>query len=388
MDISLDWKNIFYLFAQFIGFLVGLLLVVSGLRNRKNNTLLGLNFIFLTYSSFIIWLITTGYFVKFPHLYRTGYLTGLIFIPLMFLYIKHEIQEKPISWLSIFHFLPALVYIIDFWPVFNLNADQKLSLITAEIKNPALFTQFSQSRFFNANFYTPFRSILNAVYWAISVYWVTKGLKNKIKHDFAKTWFIWIKIFLALQSMVFLPALLLYWAIEPLTAYLLTHISVVLLNLITAFALLLLPKILYGLDAKDYEIKQSANTRKSKTEILDQLSAQKIEEIRISIFNVLESQKKFLQQGYSINDLSKDTNIPSYLLTMYINKTLATTFPELINKARIEECCKMMASGEYAHFATEGFAQLCGFSNRNTFTLAFRKYKGITPAAYFKNLVK
>jgi AraC-like DNA-binding protein len=386
MDISLDWKNIFYLFAQFIGYLVGLVLIITGFRGRKSNIFLGFNFLFLTYSSFIVWLITTGYFIYFPHLYRTGNLAGLIFIPLMYLYIRQEISKRSITGWDFLHFLPALVFAIDFGPIFLLPVEQKLHLIQTEISNPALFTQFSQSRFFHANFYTPFRTLLNAVYWSLSVYWIIKGFKNQLNKQLTKEWFVWVKIFLGLQSMVFLPVLLLYWAISPTTAYLLAHLSIVVLNLITGFALLFLPKILYGLDTDRLEKLQVA--RKSKTEILDQLSAQKIEEIRISIFNVLESQKKFLQQGYSINDLSKDTNIPSYLLTMYINKTLATTFPELINKARIEECCKMMASGEYAHFATEGFAQLCGFSNRNTFTLAFRKYKGITPAAYFKNLVK
>lgn len=384
MDISLDWKNIFYLFAQFIGYLVGFALIISGLKGKKSNIFLGLNFLFLTYSSFIIWLITTGYFVEFPQFYRTGNLTGLLFIPLMFLYIRQETGKKAFSLWDLLHFLPALVYLVDFWPIFSLPVDQKISLIKSEISDPTLFTRFSQSRFFPANFYTPFRSLLLIVYWSLSVYYVRVGSKNPLNRDFAKEWFVWIKIFLVLESMVFLPALLLYWAITPLTAYYLAHLSNIILNVGTGLSLLFFPKILYGLDKERYETQQPS--RKSKVELLEQLSEEKIAEISKKIESALYVDKKYLQQGYSINDLSKDTGIPSYLLTLHINNILSTSFPDLINKERVEECCKMMASGKYDHFATEGFAQLCGFNNRNSFSSAFRKYKGMTPSAYLKSL--
>lgn len=384
MQILLDWKNIAYLFSQFIGYLVGLALIISGLKGKKSNIFLGFNFLFLTYSSFIIWLITTGYFVEFPQLYRTGNFTGLLFIPLMFLYIRHEITKKPFTLWTLVHLLPALVFLVDFWPIYMLPVDEKLSLIKSEIADPTLFTQFSQSRFFPANFYTPFRSLLNAAYWLLSVYWVRVGTRNASNSQFAKEWFVWIWIFLGLQSMVFLPALLLKWMITPLAAYYLAHLSIVLLNLVTGVALLFFPKLLYGLDKERYEEKQQ--TRRSKTEMLDQLSGNKIEEIRTVLDRVLCEEKKYLRQGYTIADLSKDTGIPSYLLTFYINKNLSSTFPDLINKARIEECCRMMESGNYPHFATEGFAQLCGFNNRNSFSAAFKKFKGITPAAYMKSL--
>lgn len=384
MEISLDWKNIFYLFCQFIGYLVGIVLISSGLKDKTNNIFLGFNFILLTYSSFIIWLITTGYFVEFPQLYRTGNLTGLMFIPLMYLYIRREIGNKVFLPWDFLHFLPALVYFIDFWPIYSLPVEQKLVLIKSEILNPALFTQFSQSRFFHENFYTPFRSTLTAVYWSLSVYWVARGSKDKKGNTFNREWFIWIKIFLGLQSMVFLPVMLLYWAIDPVTAYHIAHVSIVILNVGTGLSLLFFPKLLFGLDQEGFEKQQVY--RKPKSEILNQFSEKKIIEIKNSLESTLFLEKKYLKEGYSINDLANDCGIPSYLLTLYINNVLSTTFPSLINKARIEECCKMMTSGVYAHYSMEGFAQLCGFTNRNTFSSAFKKYKGMSAAVYYKSL--
>jgi AraC-like DNA-binding protein len=384
MNIYLDWKNIFYLFSQFVGYLVGVLLIVSSFKGKRNNAFLGFNFLLLTYSTFIIWLITTGYFVHFPHLYRTGNFTGMLFIPMMYLYIRSEVKKKPFSPWDLLHFLPPLVFLVDFWPILTLDVDQKLILLKSEISDPSLFTKFSQSRFFHEDFYTPFRSILVAIYWSFSVFLVFSHAKNQASQGFGRQWFVWIKIFLAFESMVFLPALLLNWAIEPITAYYLAHISNVVLNLGTGLSLLFFPKILYGLDQKMFE--EHRAKRKSKLDILDQLSEKKIDEIKKKLETALTVEKKYLKHGYTIGDLSVDTGIPSYLLTLYVNNVLLTTFPDLINKERVEECCKMMESGKYPHLATEGFGDLCGFNNRNSFSLAFKKHKGVSPSAYYKGL--
>lgn len=102
---------------------------------------------------------------------------------------------------------------------------------------------------------------------------------------------------------------------------------------------------------------------------------------------VLAKEKKHLQKGYTINDLAKDTQVPAYLLTLYINRILQNNFSDLINQQRIEECCRLMDSGKYKHLTLEGLADICGFSNRNSFSGAFKKFKGVTPSQYQKSRV-
>jgi AraC-like DNA-binding protein len=382
MEVSLDWKNTFYVFSQFVGFLVGLVLIYFGFKKNGHNILLGFNFLILTYSSFIIWLITTSYFVYFPELYRTGNFTGLLFMPMMYLYIRMVVSGQKLQWKDALHLIIPLIFLVDYWPVLLLDSHEKLVLIRSEISNPALFTSFSQSRFFPSNFYTPFRSFVLSIYWLLSVYWVWKGTKKNDNRGFAKEWFAWIKVFLGLEFFVFFPFFLLFWTVDPITAFHLVHIAIVILNLSTAFSLLFFPKILYGLD-KDLFI-QNLKKQKSKSDILENFSTEKSAEIEQKIGIALKDKKKYLQHGYSIHDLSEDTGIPTYLLTFYINKVLNTSFTDLINRKRIEECCQMMASGKYAHLAIEGFATLCGFNNRNSFSLAFKKFKDISPSAYYK----
>ena len=91
------------------------------------------------------------------------------------------------------------------------------------------------------------------------------------------------------------------------------------------------------------------------------------------------------EKGYTINELAKDVQIPAYLLTQYINRKLETNFSDLINQERIEECCQLMESGEYKHLTLEGLADKCGFNNRNSFSVAFKKFKGVTPSQFQKD---
>ena len=367
---------------MFIGSLVGLVLIYFGFKKNRANVLLGFNFLLLTYMSFIIWLLTSGYFFHFPFFYRTGNLAGFLFMPLMYLYIRMVLTGKGLKWMDLIHLLPFLIILVDFWPIFMLSNDEKILLIQSEVSNPVLYTSYNQSRFFPPNFYTPFRSLVLAFYWVISAIMVWKNAKKQDLRGFAKEWFVWIKIFLGLELLVFFPFLLLFWAIEPLTNFLLVHLTIVLLTFITSLALIFFPKILYGMDQNLFEEKAI----KIKSEKTEQLSDQKIKEIEEKLDKGLNKDKKFLQHGYSIQSLAEDTNVPVYLLRLYINSHLKTNFSDFINERRIEDSCNLIESGKFEHLSLVGLAELSGFNNRNSFTLAFQKFKNVSPSAYIKSV--
>ena len=164
----------------------------------------------------------------------------------MFLYIRQETGKKAFLALDLLHFLPALVYLVDFWPIFSLPVDQKISLIKSEISYHAVYP-VQPIAFFSCKFLYPFPlPVVDCLLVAFVYDYVRVGSKNPLNRDFAKEWFVWIKIFLVLESMVFLPALLLYWAITPLTAYYLAHLSNIILNVGTGLSPPLFPKSFMG----------------------------------------------------------------------------------------------------------------------------------------------
>jgi AraC-like DNA-binding protein len=374
--------NLFFLFSMFIGILVGMILVFFGFKKNRHNILLGMNFLLLTYMSLIVWLITSGYFPHFPFLYRTGNLVAFMFMPLMYIYIRMVLTGNGITGKDLIHLLPVLVYIIDFWPVFMLGNAEKQVLIQSEISNPVLFTSYSQSRFFSFDFYTPFRSIVLAIYWLASVILVWTNTKKQDSKGFAKEWFLWIKIFLGLEFLIFFPFLFLFWAIGPLTNFFLIHLTIVIITLITGFSLVFFPKILYGIDQNLFE----EQTVKNKPDKHENISEKKLQEIESKLSLVLDKDKKFLQQGYSIHSLAIDTDIPVYLLTHYINHHLKTNFSDLINQKRVEESCIFIISKQFEHLSLIGLAEKSGFNNRNSYTLAFQKFKNVSPSVFIKSL--
>lgn len=378
--MELAFENLFYLFSMFIGFLVGLVLIYFGFAKFRFNVLLGFNFLLLSYSSLIVWLLISGYLIDFPFFYRTGNLAGFLFMPLMYLYIRVILTTKQLTWKDLSHLLPFMIFFLDFWPVLMLDDQEKIELIKSEMSNHALYSSYNQSRFFPPNFYTPFRSIILAYYWIISAALVWNKVKKYDTTGFGKEWLIWIKIFLGLELLVFFPFLLLFWAIDPLTNFKLVHITIVLLTLGTSFSLVFFPKILYGMDQSLFE-KRKIKTKPEKTETI---SDQKTKEIEDKLSLVLDRDKKFLQQGYSIHSLADDTNIPMYLLTYHINHYLKTNFSDLINQKRIEESCKLILSGKFKNLSLTGLAEKSGFGNRNSFTLAFQKFKNLSPSEYIK----
>jgi len=382
MEKALDFVNLFYLFSMFIGLLVGMVLIYFGFQKNRPNILLGVNFLLLTYMSLILWLLISEQLLNFPYFYRTAYLAGFLFMPLMYIYIRMVLIGGGLKWKDLIHLLPALVFFIDFWPVLKLDNYEKYLLIQSELSNPVLFTQFTQSRFFPPNFYTPFRSLVLAFYWVISAIMIWKNIKKQDVNGFAKEWFVWIKIFLGLELLVFFPFLLLFWAIDPMTNFLLVHLTIVLLTLGTGFTLLFFPKILYGMDQDLFE-RQNIKRKPERTE---NLSNQKIKEIEEKLDQVLNKEKKFLLRGYTIHALGADVDIPVYLLTLYINHHLNTNYSDLINQKRIEEACKLIESGKFGHLSLIGLAELSGFNNRNSFTLAFQKFKNVSPSFFIKSM--
>jgi AraC-like DNA-binding protein len=127
---------------------------------------------------------------------------------------------------------------------------------------------------------------------------------------------------------------------------------------------------------------------KAKSDKVENLSEEKAKEIQSKLDKVLDLEKKYLQHGYSINSLAIDTNIPVYLLRFFINHHINTNFFDLINQKRIEESCKLIESGKFEHLSLLGLAEMSGFNNRNSFTLAFQKFKNVSPSVYIKSFRK
>jgi hypothetical protein len=150
-------------------------------------------------------------------------------------------------------------------------------------------------------------------YFRPSLVW--KNTKRQDIKGFAKEWFLWIKIFLVLELLVFFPFLLFFWAIDPMTNFLLVHLTIVILTLVNRFYIGFFSKdpLRYGQHQFEKQRKE-VNQRRIENLSMDKRS----KEIESKLEEVLDRDKRFLQHGYSIHALAADTEIPCVFIdTVY-----------------------------------------------------------------------
>jgi AraC-like DNA-binding protein len=102
----------------------------------------------------------------------------------------------------------------------------------------------------------------------------------------------------------------------------------------------------------------------------------------------MRDQRPYLKVRYTIRHLASDLETPAYLLSAFINQELGVNFNDYFNQFRVRHCQVLMQDCLVEEFNLRGLARVCGFTNRNTFTAAFKKFTGMPPSVYKKNLDK
>jgi len=382
MILNLTLINIIYLVAVIIGLIVGLVTLTYGVKKGKSNALLGSSFIFLSLGVFLVFLIDTKLMSHFPSWYRTGNLFGLIFVPLPYLYFKYTLFPKKFHTWEFLHFLPACLYFLDFTPIYFLPSAEKIEMINTEIMDPSVFVEFSQSRFFPSSFYTPFRVLLQNIYWFASVFVFWRFVKKSEFKANQKHLKKWIVGYLVLLSFLFFPFYFSIFTTDSTIIFRLIHFSAAILLLSSAVYLLFFPSILYGILDK---VMESKNSGKRKATRKETLNSERVQEIEIAIKKIIEEDRVHLIQGYTAQDLARDSGIPYYVLTSYLNQNLGTKFTDFINKKRIEHALELIDSKNSSNYTLEAIGHLSGFTNRNSFSSAFKKMTGEMPSSYISS---
>ena len=381
MNLELNFFNFIYLLTCGFGYVIGIVLVSFGMRKRSPNILMGLSFLFLSHGILLAGLIDSGLIVHFPSIYRTGNLAGLIYAFLPFLYIQYTLFDVRFKLWHLIHLLPAVIYFIDFLPIFMMGSEEKVKMILSEYQNPYLMVSFTQSRFFPDNFHTEFRTVLVSLYWLLSVglVWMFKNSNSDLGPK--RVVFRWIQTYLVLQFILLIPFYMTFQSSDTDLLFKVVHFGAALLDLSTALFLLYFPSILYGVEFEPRKI-ETVNESKSSSGP-EPIDANKAAEISLILDKKL-NEKVFLTHGYSVYDLAKDSGIPHYLLSQFINQNLGVSFTDYINKARVLYSCELLDLSQTENYTLEAIGYLSGFSNRNSYSSAFKKVIGKSPSVYLK----
>lgn len=116
------------------------------------------------------------------------------------------------------------------------------------------------------------------------------------------------------------------------------------------------------------------------------LTDERVKQIDEVVTRFLDEKKPFLQQRYSLKDLSVDTQIPLHQLSAFINKHCGKNFNDFINEYRVQYCKEKILNQECRNKKLEAVAEESGFNNRNTFAIAFKKVTGVNPSQFLKQV--
>jgi DNA-binding NarL/FixJ family response regulator len=105
--------------------------------------------------------------------------------------------------------------------------------------------------------------------------------------------------------------------------------------------------------------------------------------IKLAIQNYLEKNKPFLDDRFSLKQLSAALNIQPHFVSQVINQKMKCNFFELINHYRIEYAKTQIATA-VEFFTIEGLGYDCGFGSKTSFHSVFKKHTGQTPLEYLK----
>jgi len=384
MEISFDFPAFINLAALVLGLASGLVILYQGIKSNSTNLPLAFGQITLALAVWVNFLIISKLLVHWPFLYRTGSLLLLIFVPLPFLYVSFFTQKRTWRWFDFLHFIPALVFLIDFWPIYILSNQEKLDLILKDINNQNLFAQLRQSRFFPPGFHQTFRTILVSLYWLAQCIilgrWI-KGQTNMAYED--RVWKNWMLVYLFFQAGLWLPFYLTFIWIDKSLTYQMVYTIGAAWMVVSSFLLLLYPSLLYGYQP----IKSNQKTRKTKPAAGNadpgtDPEEQKLEDVKRLVDQRLDKDALFLKPGYTINEFSKDIGIPVYQISKCITHYTGMRFVDFINQKRIQYCVEKFKKGDWFNYKLEAIANECGFNNRNSFRNAFKKFMGTSPSEY------
>lgn len=342
----------------------------------------------------IHWLLGTS--IPFPLLHG----------PMLYLYTAATTHMLPRRrYLLLFHFLPALIGILLFTPVFLLSANEKMAFIA----QPA-------NEYKTANF---IRIVLLQVSGFVYVFWCLFLLRRhttNIRQEFSyeeKINLNWLRYFIyglaavwiiivctrndyyIFQTVVLFIVFLGYFGIRQVgiftTARQAHHNMVIENHWQPAIA------VEKGIgedvdtsantDAPQIQQEDDATERLPRKKYANSgVTAEMAMEIHKRLVYCMGTEKLFTEPDLSLSMLSQKIKVHPNYLSQVINEKEGKTFFEYINALRIEEFKRLVALPESKQYTIISLAYDCGFNSKSSFNKNFRKVTGLSPSDYLQSI--
>lgn len=112
----------------------------------------------------------------------------------------------------------------------------------------------------------------------------------------------------------------------------------------------------------------------------------KEKELLAKIYNSFNNDEIFLNNELTINEFSKIINSNKTYISHIINNNFKMNFSSYVNHYRVKYARILLAKPKYQNYTIEAIAGKSGFKSVTAFNKAFKKYTGLTPSKFTKNI--
>jgi len=116
------------------------------------------------------------------------------------------------------------------------------------------------------------------------------------------------------------------------------------------------------------------------------LSPSQLAHCQQQLLHLLATTKPYLQPDLSLPTLAQQAGLSTHELSYVLNEGLGVNFFQFLNRYRVEEAKRLLASTQHRHLSVLGIAFEAGFSSKTTFNTAFKKATGLSPSQFVAGL--
>ncbi|MDO9509703.1 MAG: helix-turn-helix domain-containing protein [Candidatus Magasanikbacteria bacterium] len=341
----------------------------------------------MSYINLVQYLGSFGGILFVPHFFRTSPIATFVAIPLMYLIISKKLNSKQFRLQDIVHGLPALLYTINYAPVFFKSASYKQALISKLLIMKDYYN-YNEGWLFKSDTFNAMRMIQIGLYVILSAFLIYKFKKVKMNMTFLKILLYW---YFGYMVSLLTPSILFLLGILPKVGFLTVPSVYFLITLVFLIIFFFNYNLIYKRAFNLEERGIPENTPKEQLKFLTNVDDVNHKElIKITkIEDYLNEFKPYLNEDFSLGNLEREIGISSKRISLSIKKRYNLNFAQYINKLRVNYfTSKLLEDEKLRNYTIEDLSLKFGFSSPNSFYHYFKYYTGQTPRKFLDDICK
>jgi len=374
--------------------------ILYAFKNYKKSLfhrLITLYFILISYCTIVIVIVLNDMLIYFPYIARTGSLILLLFNPIFYFALEKGIFKRKLFSKDLLQFIPAVIYLINFFPFFIKNNTDKIALIK---KTTSI--EFSEGWIF-PKYFIPALLIFYVTFYSIIIY--NQFIKKELK-SFTINLQTKIKVLWVFNSFQIIPLLLIIFGYVESEQKTYIDLIYILGNISFLIYFFYNPIII---KFKENKIRENKNVKNDLSKSLsnpfdlqkiilirDQLTdidekigqnQQTEDELtkahRIQLKKIIDFMAKntpFLKDSFSQQTFAKDLGISTESIRTILNIVYNMTFSEYKNYFRILYLVDQITNNSiWSKYSIEVISKELGYKTSNALYINCKKFTGLTP---------